>query len=332
MRKTSNSAKTRKIGLEQDADAQRQANGRSGEDLTRGLLGPTFVVSSVNIDKDGADLWISEFDKDKIFSEERLRIQAKFAKRGNQARFRLEHAMTADGKPRPDYFAFVHTLSAGELVHYFFDSAEILKLPRTTKGQPFFTPGAKSTRKPLTRSNVVSRLRKALQAQKGGTSTSVNEMLLSYQMRSAVGTRGDIRYLLKRVSLPEVPNMERGFPIVLAADQDGRHLRLIDARLDLHPTSSTFEWGYSGGGPKFTAWCILAHYFGEVDPIADQVRKLVDYLLSQLDRGENHEITAGQIDDALKGISPTFRQFLDEKEDETVFEEECIQDKTGHVS
>lgn len=310
----SDKAKTRKVGLEQDADAQRQANGRSGEDLTKGLLGPAFIISCVNVDKDGADLWISEFDREAIFSNERLRIQAKFAKKGNRARFRLEHAVTPDGKARPDYFAFVHTLLAGEQVQYFFDSKEILKLPRDATGRPFFTPPGTPARRPLKRSNVVSRLRKALESQKNGETSRASEMLLSFQMRNAIESRGDdIRYLLKRIAVPEVPDVADGFPVVLAADREGRHLRLIDVRVDLHPTKSTFEWGYSGAGPKFTAWCILAHYFGNVPPTGDQAAKLTEFLLSRLRKDEDHEITAGQIDDALQGITPSFRQLLDEE-------------------
>ncbi len=70
----------------------------------------------------------------------------------------------------------------------------------------------------------------------------------------------------------------------------------LDPRYDLrrHSTSG-FEWGYEGSGPRQLALAILADHFGDDAKAVDQHGLFMEVVVAELE-GDQWTLTGGQID------------------------------------
>lgn len=76
----------------------------------------------------------------------------------------------------------------------------------------------------------------------------------------------------------------------------------LDERLDLrqHSTSG-FEWGYEGSGPRQLALAILADHFGDDARALSQCQLLMEVVIAEL-KGDDWTLTAEQIDNTFSQV------------------------------
>lgn len=76
----------------------------------------------------------------------------------------------------------------------------------------------------------------------------------------------------------------------------------LDERLDLrqHSTSG-FEWGYEGSGPRQLALAILADHFGDGARALSQCQVFMEVVIAEL-KGDDWTLTAEQIDNSFSQV------------------------------
>lgn len=113
--------------------AKREENGKKGESRTESILLDRFWVYKRSVDIEGADFLIQTPVDDYRELLERKKtvqvfgvVQAKYFEEKNQVKILKKYVEDDQGKPFPEFFAFLHTNdSDGEDVCYFFASSEI---------------------------------------------------------------------------------------------------------------------------------------------------------------------------------------------------------------
>lgn len=121
------------------SELESQRRGKLGLSRTESVVGERYWVLHSSVDVDGADLLVREPCDPTITSSAPLhvvRIQAKYRSLHSPALVPIFYA-ERNGKPRPDFFLFLHTgESPSEPVMWFFDAEELLNVgERTTDGK-----------------------------------------------------------------------------------------------------------------------------------------------------------------------------------------------------
>ncbi len=293
------------------AGTRQQTNGHVGEDRTSGLLGSYFWLLRRNADFDGADFLLQTVVSS--IEEERSRrsgvmatgvVQAKFFEGENGVRVRRDYTEEA-GEPRLEFFLLAHTNGEqGKHHHYFLTAKDIAKLSLSEDGEFKVFRVAKSNQYDHLRDIAPDVIASVIHKHLAQVEFQMNQMFLR---RAFFNYRTSHFLTDENVQSAYYLDIFKGTPIVTVKDEgeEKETARLIELRRDFYPCSGEFSWGYGGTGPSFLAVCILAHHFGGEAPSDEQRRRVVDKLVSQLDRMQSHVITTRQLQALVGGRRTT---------------------------
>ncbi len=279
-----------------------QQNAKIGEIFTEAILLKKFWVLKRSVDIEGADFLVQQ--RNTAPEQARNRpialglVQAKYFEKNNQVRIARLYVEDQNG-PRPDFFAFLHTMREPcETTNYFFSSEEIVRSWSITKcaGYYYFS---------LTRDKHFSSYQNRPEIEILDIIADGIRQTESYQTEFMLRSFFEV-YVDTRTMLPSphcityLLRIVEGCKIVVYRDNDTGGMRPLEPRRDLFEYSGDFSWGYSGTGPMFLAASILGHHFGGACiPSIEQQRKVVK-LLGMIDNSRSYDITSENIDAILR--------------------------------
>jgi len=297
-----------------------QSNGYVGERRASGFLGRHFVVHSLSIDRDGADLLVEPFPEsvpELRSREQRPRafgiVQAKFFERGNAVYIDERQAVDEHG-PRPHFFLLVHTDDhAGDDVRYFLTAKDLLRLPVGRNGLRRFsiTKADDKARFRAKGYEIVQQMTAGMEAFRARSDANARMELHDTARRYFDYRTADLprdpraEYHLLNLNLGATSNFT-GFcdaRVVMARTAGNPIARAIDARWDLLKSAGTWAWGYGGDGPRLVAMSILAHFLGgSRKPTLLEMEAVTSAIIARLAESGDHVVTGARLNAVLSGV------------------------------
>jgi|GEM_PF-5624944 hypothetical protein len=286
-------------------------NGELGERLTEAALLKHFFVLKRSFDGGGADFLVQECSAASINLPNGALtvgiVQAKFFQGSNQVKIARSYVLDVDG-PRPNFFAFLHTMDAKSVdSNFVFSGDEISREWGVSSCGQYYTFS-------LSRNRRFERYRNR-------SPDAVKNLILDgiHQARShhrqfVLGrffeTHVDVRvtdptphpvtYLLRVVE---------GSHVVLWRDEVSRGTRPLEPRRDLFNYAGDFYWGYGGTGPMFLTMSILGHYLGRNGVPTNEQRLNLLSALGEIPKASNMDIPSNTLERILCGdihaLNPT---------------------------
>lgn len=274
-----------------------QENGVTGEARSHYLLSRDFWLLRRSVDAAAVDFIVQRKRKssdEDIRSSQQVEeiafVQSKYIGPRSSAKVAHDY-LDGAGRSRPGFFVFVHSHdSSDNSVDWFFSGQEVLTTWRRSADGAHYRFGSIRDRAEAgfarrKRGEICRLIESAMGERRFGifqlvTSNFFETYSNVRSLHEPCGT-----YLLSRT---------HGCACAFYRNLDGGVLPL-DYRRDAYNYSGFFEWGYSGSGPHFLAHSLLVHFLCGRRPAAEEVTLLVEFLISRLSPGSNHEVSGDMI-------------------------------------
>jgi len=282
-------------------DFSQQENGQQGQKLSDVILSRDFWTILRSVDVDAADLMVQrkyttqeEIQADRATPLQFATVQAKFFEGKNQVKIARHYVVNEDGRsPRRAFLAFLHTYDDEGHVHYLFDASEIITTWEEREKYFFFSLADNRTYddfRKLSPKKVREKVNEAI-AQSTSLSTAWGwKMAADVYSTVRAPYSLDPKYQLMKVGQACIAIYEGG---------NGQLGHPLDMRKDVIASPGTFEWGYSGAGPRLLAASLLTHFFCGRRPNESEIKRTVDYLISRLERDKGAQFGKEEILKAL---------------------------------
>jgi hypothetical protein len=200
----------------------------------------------------------------------------------------------------------LHTKNYSGVTSFFFTAEEVMREFHIDPSGKFYVFGLTDDRKYPKYRNVppqiivkritdlINQTQQQKNAQVRASATRMYEYATSY------GCEDDkFNYHLK--FLDEVP-------IVLIESRSRKDKQLLELRRDIFSYLGNYMWGYGGTAPQFLTTCLLAHHFNGRAPTGDEMRAVLDGIISQLDPNTEHIVSTELIESALTSAAEQIHQ------------------------
>lgn len=284
---------------------KQQQNGALGESLSRSLLLEDFWVLTRSIDIDGADLIVQDrFESPADILKARgqplqiASVQAKFFEGNNQVNLPKHHVHDENGLVRKGFVVILHTRDKKRRpVHYIFNSHEVADEWKETEDEQDYFFSLKAGRTydaffDLDPDQIRDKVKAAI------AESTVQSMAYVWNKSAE---------LYSSARSPETLNPKyrflkiQGAAVAIFNGSATQIAHPIEPRKDIYNQFGTFQWGYSGEGPKLLAASVLAHFLCGRRPTEDEIHKFTEQYLFYMKEGD---FTFGkeEIFQALAGI------------------------------
>lgn len=281
-------------------------NGGIGEERSRSYLRDCkFWIHEVSVDADGRDLLVTNRFKNDVEAMEMRRkpmrfaaVQSKFFEGKNQVNVSKKYIHDTDNSVRQGFLIFVHTDVDDKPVHYLFTAEEVARSWNSTADNEDYYFSLRDGRiydrfRNLERSAIREKVEKAIAA---GTNRTMD-----WVWTSLSNTYGSFR--VPHCRYPEYQLMKvKDAAIAIFHGGAAQLSHPIEPRKDIYRSLGTFDWGYSGEGPRLLAASILTHFLCGQTPTKSEINKLVDNLISRIPNDQSATFGKNEIFKALAGV------------------------------